>query len=273
MAAGAKIAAAAQWLWNVAVAAFPVILIVVAIAAAIAAIWYFRDEIGAFLTVAWSKITEVFGAIADFLKVWGPRMLLLAFPPALVAAVLFKFREQIWDAITGIFDAVGGFFADLGRVFYDAGKALIMALVDGIVATALAPYNAVKDILGKARDLLPFSDAKEGPLSRLTQSGRRIGETLAAGVDQSGETLQSAVWRILPNPSAFAAPLPVGPVPTPAAAGGGQGAGARSLTISIERVEVIAQGVTAEEVAGEFVGEIRRQIRGVVEEFDSGIDA
>ena len=227
----AKTAAAAQWLWNIAVAAFPVVLIIAAVVAAVAAIWYFRDEILGFLRVAWSKITGVFGAI-------------------------------------------GGFFADLGQTFYDAGRNLILALVDGIVSAAKAPYDAVKQALGFVGDLLPFSDAREGPLSRLTESGRRIGMTLASGIDDSGGLdLAAAVARILPDPLTLTAPLPVGPVPAGAPAGAGGGRGPVSITLNIERVEINAEGTTAAEVAAEFVGEVRQMVRSVAEEFDSPIDA
>ena len=275
LAAGTKIAAAAQWLLNTAVAAFPVVLIIAAIAGAVYAIYRFRAEIAGFLEAVWGKVTDVFGAIAGFLKEWGPRLLLLAFPPALVAAVLFKFRHEIWDAITGIFERVGGFFADLGRTFYDAGRNLIMALVDGIVAMAKTPYDAVKEALGFVGDLLPFSDAKEGPLSRLTESGFKIMATLAEGViNAGGADLAAAVARILPDPLSLTAPLPVGPVPVSAPAGTGTGGrGPVSITLHIERVEIIADGADASEVAAEFVGEVRKMVRSVAEEFDSPIDA
>ena len=229
-AAATKVAAAAQWLFNAAVSAFPVILIIAAVAAAVAAIWYFRDEIWGFLQAAWSKIT-------------------------------------------GVFAAIGRFFADLGGVFYDAGRSLIQALVDGIVSLAKLPYQALEKAFGFVGDLLPFSDAKEGPLSRLTESGRRIGATLAAGVDESGGLdLAAAVARILPDPLSLTAPLPVGPIPTGAGAGG-RGRGPVNITLNIDRVEITAAGADAAEVAAEFVGEVQRMVRSVAEEFDSEIDA
>ena len=215
----------------------------------------------------------MFSAIKDFLKDWGLVLLGAIFPPVGIAALLVKFREQIWDGVTGTFSAVKDFVVGLWDTFYDAGRALIMAVVDGIVSVALAPYDAVKDALGFVSNLLPFSDAKEGPLANLTESGRRIGMTLASGVDdQGGLGLAAAVARILPDPLLLTAPLPVGPVPTAAAAGAG-GRGPVSITLNIERVEITAEGTTAAEVAAEFVGEVRQMIRSVAEEFDSPIDA
>jgi hypothetical protein len=42
------------------------------------------------------------------------------------------------------------------------------------------------------RNLLPFSDAKEGPLSTLTLSGARMMETLSGGVKAAAPVLRSA---------------------------------------------------------------------------------
>jgi hypothetical protein len=47
--------------------------------------------------------------------------------------------------------------------------------------------------LGKIRNLLPFSDAKEGPLSALTASGRAMMETVGTGIMQGAPSLAGAV--------------------------------------------------------------------------------
>ncbi|MBF0590188.1 MAG: phage tail tape measure protein, partial [Magnetococcales bacterium] len=44
--------------------------------------------------------------------------------------------------------------------------------------------------LSKVRNLLPFSDAREGPLSQLTLSGSKILETLGVGMQQAAPGLQ-----------------------------------------------------------------------------------
>ncbi|MFY2157982.1 hypothetical protein ACOSZF_20445 [Cytobacillus firmus] len=60
-------------------------------------------------------------------------------------------------------------------------------LVDGIKSMASAPFKAIKSALAKARELLPFSDAKTGPFSQLTHNGGKIMSTLAEGVyNQTG---------------------------------------------------------------------------------------
>ena len=47
------------------------------------------------------------------------------------------------------------------------------------------PVEAVKGALSRIRQMLPFSDAKEGPLSQLTLSGRRVFETIHTGMSQT----------------------------------------------------------------------------------------
>jgi len=53
----------------------------------------------------------------------------------------------------------------IGDLLLNAGKSIIRGLVRGIKSMASAPVDAVKGIVGKVRDFLPFSPAKEGPLS------------------------------------------------------------------------------------------------------------
>jgi TP901 family phage tail tape measure protein len=73
------------------------------------------------------------------------------------------------------------------------GAKLMGTLAAGIKSTLNLPMDLVKTGLSKIRNLLPFSDAKEGPLSALTSSGQAIMNTLATGVKQSVPSLVDAV--------------------------------------------------------------------------------
>ncbi len=55
-------------------------------------------------------------------------------------------------------------------------------LAEGIKQGALAPVTALNSGFAKMRQLLPFSDAKEGPLSSLTLSGSKIFSTIGEGM-------------------------------------------------------------------------------------------
>ena len=51
---------------------------------------------------------------------------------------------------------------------------------------ASAPVETMKSVLGKVRNLLPFSDAKEGPLSKLTESGKSLVYAVGEGIRKAG---------------------------------------------------------------------------------------
>ena len=54
---------------------------------------------------------------------------------------------------------------------------------EGILSKVESLKQTFSDALGRLRDLLPFSDAKEGPLSTLTLSGARLMSTLGEGMN------------------------------------------------------------------------------------------
>ena len=67
--------------------------------------------------------------------------------------------------------------------------------VDGIKSVAMAPINAVKGIFGKISNLFPHSDAKEGPLSTLTLSGKKTMTTFAEGVTLAEDAPANAITK------------------------------------------------------------------------------
>ena len=103
----------------------------------------------------------------------------------------------------------------------------VLSLKDKVV-------DGVKGVLGDVRDFLPWSDAKEGPLSDLTASGKALIDTFARGMQQAGDIG-------LPLADAL---LPVGPMPQQAVAGVG---GDRRYEINIEKIEIIAMVVTQQQ--------------------------
>ena len=96
---------------------------------------------------------------------------------------------------------VRGFFAG-DTTFLEAGKRLIMTLGEGILSMATYPYRKVKEVLGKIRNLLPFSDAQEGPLATLTASGAALLKTFAQGIAASaglpGMAFGAAIRKLAP---------------------------------------------------------------------------
>ena len=69
--------------------------------------------------------------------------------------------------------------------FFDSGKKVISTFANGIKSAFTGAVDAVKGGLQKIRNMLPFSDAKEGPLSTLTLSGQRTMTTYASGLEKA----------------------------------------------------------------------------------------
>jgi TP901 family phage tail tape measure protein len=65
---------------------------------------------------------------------------------------------------------------------FEAGKRLLVTFGQGILAAVEYPLDALRQSLVKLRNLLPFSDAREGPLSALTDSGAALVKTFAQGI-------------------------------------------------------------------------------------------
>lgn len=66
---------------------------------------------------------------------------------------------------------------------FDSGAKLLDTFKEGIMSKVAELKEALSGALSKLRNLLPFSDAKEGPLSTLTLSGSRLMSTLGEGMN------------------------------------------------------------------------------------------
>jgi hypothetical protein len=149
----------------------PIGLVVAAIAAAAYLLISNWETIGPFFSDLWDTVVSYAGVAWDFLKSmfeWSPLGLLMS---GFGAAV---------DWLSSI-DWSGH------------GAALLETLASGISSAVMAPVTAVRDGLARIRRLLPFSDAREGPLSELTASGAAIPGTLAEGVERGGPGLLGAL--------------------------------------------------------------------------------
>lgn len=98
---------------------------------------------------------------------------------------------KVWDAIKEAWGKVTSFLGSIDLI--ESGKKIIGTLITGIKNKATELYGTVKDVFAKVRNLLPFSDAKEGPLSQLTLSGKRIMTTIGAGVKKGSSKLYGAM--------------------------------------------------------------------------------
>ena len=159
---------ASVWSFTAALLANPITWVVIGIVALIAALillWQNWDSVTAFLQNAWDTACSKITAGLEWLK----------------------------QGFQSIMDWIGEKIAWFG----EAGRRLVTTFVDGIKSVAMAPINAVKGIFGKISNLFPHSDAKEGPLSTLTLSGKKTMTTFAEGVTLAEDAPANAITRSL----------------------------------------------------------------------------
>ena len=101
----------------------------------------------------------------------------------LAFADLFRIGDwvrQAWADATDWFSSI-----DL----FESGARLLDTFKEGILSRVTDLKETFSDALSSLRNLLPFSDAKEGPLSTLTLSGSRLMSTLGEGMSSGAPGL------------------------------------------------------------------------------------
>ena len=163
------------------------------------------DAVKGFFGSVWDAIAGGARRAFSWVKEHAGWLAVLTGPVGLmVGAATLLVRN--WDAVVGFFGRLwDGVKVGLGAVvgalkgaftgawewvsnfsLFDAGKKLLGTLAAGVRNAGGAVVGAVGDALGKVRDLLPFSDARTGPLSALTASGGSIVATVGEGVRRAG---------------------------------------------------------------------------------------
>ncbi|WP_018752677.1 phage tail tape measure protein [Paenibacillus sanguinis] len=197
---------ASVWSFNAALLANPVTWIVIGIVALVAAIillWRNWDTVVAWLQKTWNSFVN--GIVAGFnwvknlfagMPLWLQVAIAGFFPfigiPMLIInnwGTIKQFFADLWNGVVTIF--TGGIQRAKDTItaaltwFRESGTKVVSTFTDGIKSVINAPAETIKKGLAKVRELLPFSDAHEGPLSQLTLSGRRVFETIGTGMEQS----------------------------------------------------------------------------------------
>jgi TP901 family phage tail tape measure protein len=111
--------------------------------------------------------------------------------------------------VAGIPGRVIGAIGNLGSLLYNSGQKIIQGLIDGISSMIGKVTDAVGNVLSKARNLLPFSPAKEGPFSGKgwsLYSGQAISDALAAGITGHADRAVQATYRLVSSVNAVASP-------------------------------------------------------------------
>ena len=197
---------ASVWSFTAALLANPItwiVLAVVALGAALYMLWKHWDTVTGFISKTWNKFTN--WIVSSFNRIrnranqlpGGFYVLLAAVMPFIGIPILImshwrqilNFFQILWKKSKSIFksgiDGIKNSIKNSYAWFRNSGRKIIDTFVSGIRSVISKPYEIVKSGLNRVRQLLPFSDAKEGPLSTLTLSGKRVFTTISEGMDKT----------------------------------------------------------------------------------------
>lgn len=191
-----KVVAAFNWIKNVlentsnkVLAIVSVFLPFIGIPALLIKNW---DKVGPYFKKVWSVIKNSAIAAFNFIKDGFAKLAYYLTNPLELAGI-------VWNAIKISLNNALNWVKGLFNVFSTAGKGLWNAFVDGLKSVISKPVDVVKSGLQKVRDMLPFSDAKTGPLSNLTKSGKALIQTFNSGLDSESGNLVSLFKNKLSN--------------------------------------------------------------------------
>lgn len=250
------------------VAAFWPVYAVIGVIAALAGIvvllvknW---DSVSAFFVRLWDGVKNTFFSAMEWIRgvIFGASDWILAavalFLPFIgIPALVIKhwdgiktFFVELWgnvktsftnflswiggavEAFIAPFKKIAGGISDFfGKLFgeaKDSGAKLTDTFAQGIQGNAGAPSAAFGSSLQGIGSQMPHSDADEGPLSRLSESGRALTDTFAAGMDPA--TLEQRATL------AFQAAAPGGEISLGAANAEAAGAATGPQTFHIENL-------------------------------------
>jgi TP901 family phage tail tape measure protein len=158
------------------------------------------NAIQSFIQGAISRITAIFNGIKAIVdKVKG-------FFNQLKAAASGGVGSLI-DFVKGIPGRIIGALGNVASMLFSSGRKIIQGLIDGILNMAGNVGDAIGSVLQKARNLLPFSPAKEGPFSGrgwTLYSGQSIMEAMAAGIEAKGGDPKDAMLLVLKQMNSLA---------------------------------------------------------------------
>jgi hypothetical protein len=239
--AAAKVAAA--WLISLG----PIGLVIAAVVGIVVLVVKYWDQIKGAVAAGWNWIkgvtSKVWDFIVDFLKEhWDLIVLVILGPIGFIVAQIIKHWDEVkqwtsnaWNAVVGFVsksainarNAVVGWISstvnfvrglpgrllsaigNLGSLLYNAGRNVIQGLINGIWSMLRKVGDVMGSITQKIRNFLPFSPAKEGPLSgsgNPAVSGAKIAAMLADGME-SGRSDVAAAAAGLAGAAQIADPL------------------------------------------------------------------
>lgn len=140
-------------------------------------------------------IAAVIGLVAVIVTNWEKIKEVIAAGWESVKKKTREFVNSLMSIVTGIKDRVTNFFSNAGSWLVNAGKNIIGGLIGGITSKIGDIGGAIGGAASKIRNFLPFSPAKEGPLSGSGSpeiAGAKIAEMLSDGMKGARQTVSAS---------------------------------------------------------------------------------
>ena len=203
-AVSAGVVTAAQWLWNAALEANPIGVIVLALVALGAAFYEAYQHVGVFrtgITDLWTGIKTAFGAIKqvigdvfDWLKTNWPLVLgILTGPFGLILEQIVTHWADVTTFLEGLPADIKNLFKDAATWLEQAGADIVKGLVKGVTGAVDSVGKAVGSIASKVKH------AFTNPLSLLSPSkvfedyGRNVVQGFVNGINNAAPAAAGAV--------------------------------------------------------------------------------
>ena len=184
------------WKFTAALLSSPITWVVggiIVLIGVLVALWQNWDAVVTWFVNGFNTIKSWFGSMPG----WIQAVIAFFMPLVGIPMLIVTYWEQI-----------KAFFIGMIEWFRNIGAAIWNGFTNGIMSVINAPFEVVKSALAKVRQLLPFSDAKEGPLSDLTLSGSRVFTTFNDGMAQTADlpanTVEGAFEKLPLEPDAAA---------------------------------------------------------------------
>lgn len=205
------VATAIQAAFNAVMAANPIGLIILAIAALVAGlIWFFTQtetgkkiwedftkflseaitNIGNWFKDLWNGIVATFSGIGQW---FGDRVNDIKNFFSGIPGAIGGFFKDAWDRVTGIFGKIGEWFSKIDLA--QAGTDMINGLVKGISGAKDAVVNKIKEIASGALDAIKKFFGIKSPSKVMAQMGTYMMQGWSIGMDKSSSMAISSAQR------------------------------------------------------------------------------
>ena len=205
------VATAIQTLFNAVLAANPIGLIVLAIAALVAGlVWFFTQtetgkqiwadftkflseaitNIGNWFKDLWNGIVATFSGIGQW---FGDRVNDIKNFFSGIPGAIGGFFQDAWNRVTEIFGKIGEWFSKIDLV--QAGKDMIDGLVKGISGAKDAVINKIKEIASGALDAIKNFFGIHSPSKVMAQMGTYMMQGWSIGMDKSSSLAIGSAQR------------------------------------------------------------------------------